>query len=88
MKISSQYRIIIYLARSIKASQDALRASEDVYLHSLRHSLTGKLKAAGVPLTDAQGILGHRSQSITYDLYGKGHVIGRLNDALRRALLS
>ncbi|GKW05532.1 site-specific integrase [Pectobacterium carotovorum] len=77
-----------YFARSIKASQDALRASEDVCLHSLRHSLTGKLKAAGVPLTDAQGILGHSSQSITYDLYGKGHVIGRLNDALRRALVA
>ncbi|WP_233953309.1 site-specific integrase [Pectobacterium versatile] len=75
-----------YFARGIKSSQEELRSSQDVCLHSLRHSLTGKLKAAGVPLTDAQGILGHSSQSITYDLYGKGHVIGRLNDALTLAL--
>ncbi|XJM10055.1 integrase [Escherichia coli] len=38
-------------------------------------------------LVDAQGILGHSSQSITYDLYGKGHAVGRLADVLKTALL-
>ncbi|WP_223254582.1 tyrosine-type recombinase/integrase [Pectobacterium peruviense] len=75
-----------YFGRSIKGSIDALKDTKNVCMHSLRHSLTGKLKAAGVPLADAQGVLGHSSQSITYDLYGKGHAIGRLSDALRLAL--
>lgn len=56
---------------------------ENVTFHSLRHSMASTLKAAGVALTDAQGILGHSSQSITFDLYGRGHAIGRLAEALR-----
>ncbi|KTT07562.1 integrase [Pseudomonas oryzihabitans] len=40
--------------------------------HSLRHSLAGSLKAAGVPVATAQEILGHASGSISYDLYGAG----------------
>ncbi|MEX7639905.1 tyrosine-type recombinase/integrase [Serratia marcescens] len=43
---------------------------KDVCLHSLRHSVGTALRQAGVPLADAQAILGHSSQSITYDLYG------------------
>lgn len=61
---------------------EALGDSQDVSLHSLRHWLATRMKERGVNLVDAQGILGHSSQSITYDLYGKGHAVGRLADAL------
>ncbi|APQ13505.1 hypothetical protein BJP27_19125 [Pseudomonas oryzihabitans] len=40
--------------------------------HSLRHSLASLMKSKGVPLESAQPILGHSSQSITYDTYGAG----------------
>lgn len=52
---------------------EALPDAENVSLHSLRHWLATRMKERGVNLVDAQGILGHSSQSITYDLYGKGH---------------
>lgn len=61
---------------------EALGDAENVSLHSLRHWLATRMKERGVNLVDAQGILGHSSQSITYDLYGKGHAVGRLADAL------
>ncbi|ELS5575506.1 site-specific integrase, partial [Escherichia coli] len=57
---------------------EALGDAENVSLHSLRHWLATRMKERGVNLVDAQGILGHSSQSITYDLYGKGHAVGRL----------
>ncbi|EJV4347057.1 site-specific integrase [Enterobacter hormaechei] len=66
---------------------EALGDSQDVSLHSLRHWLATRMKKRGVNLVDAQGILGHSSQSITYDLYGKGHAVGRLADVLKTALL-
>ncbi|EPV8406905.1 site-specific integrase [Escherichia coli] len=61
---------------------EALPYAENVSLHSLRHWLATRMKERGVNLVDAQGILGHSSQSITYDLYGKGHAVQRLADAL------
>ncbi|HFV6232023.1 TPA: site-specific integrase [Escherichia coli] len=66
---------------------EALPDAENVSLHSLRHWLATRMKERGVNLVDAQGILGHSSQSITYDLYGKGHAVGRLADALNLALV-
>lgn len=66
---------------------EALGDSQNVSLHSLRHWLATRMKERGVNLVDAQGILGHSSQSITYDLYGKGHAVGRLADVLKTALL-
>ncbi|EFH3874423.1 tyrosine-type recombinase/integrase [Escherichia coli] len=66
---------------------EALGDAENVSLHSLRHWLATRMKERGVSLVDAQGILGHSSQSITYDLYGKGHAVGRLADVLKTALL-
>lgn len=65
---------------------EALPGADNVSLHSLRHWLATRMKERGVNLVDAQGILGHSSQSITYDLYGKGHAVGRLADALAVAL--
>lgn len=61
---------------------EALPDAENVSLHSLRHWLATRMKERGINLVDAQGILGHSSQSITYDLYGKGHAVKRLADAL------
>ncbi|HBL7287016.1 TPA: site-specific integrase [Escherichia coli] len=61
---------------------EALGDADNVSLHSLRHWLATRMKERGVNLVDAQGILGHSSQSITYDLYGKGHAVQRLADAL------
>ncbi|MGC8219439.1 site-specific integrase [Escherichia coli] len=66
---------------------EALGDAENVSLHSLRHWLATRMKERGVNLVDAQGILGHSSQSITYDLYGKGHAVGRLAEVLKTALL-
>lgn len=66
---------------------EALGDAENVSLHSLRHWLATRMKERGVNLVDAQGILGHSSQSITYDLYGRGHAVKRLADALKTALL-
>ena len=66
---------------------EALGDAEHVSLHSLRHWLATRMKERGVNLVDAQGILGHSSQSITYDLYGRGHAVSRLADALKLALL-
>ncbi|MHA0583853.1 site-specific integrase [Escherichia coli] len=66
---------------------EALGDAENVSLHSLRHWLATCMKERGVNLVDAQGILGHSSQSITYDLYGKGHAVKRLAEVLKTALL-
>lgn len=44
--------------------------------HSLRHSLASLMKRHEVPLTTAQAILGHSSQSITFDHYGGGERTG------------
>ena len=58
-----------------KPLNDALReplglaAGSDRSFHSLRHSLSGRLKAAAIPEVIAQGITGHSSGNITYDLY-------------------
>ncbi|HFI7712222.1 site-specific integrase [Escherichia sp. M623] len=66
---------------------EALPDAENVSLHSLRHWMATRMKERGVNLVDAQGILGHSSQSITYDLYGKGHAVQRLAEVLKTALL-
>lgn len=68
-----------------------LRDTKGVCLHSLRHSMGTSLRQAGVPLADAQALLGHSSQSITYDLYGAGAadtsaMLRRLRDALLLAI--
>ncbi|WP_241666685.1 tyrosine-type recombinase/integrase [Stutzerimonas nosocomialis] len=48
----------------------SLEADRVQSFHSLRHSMASRLKACGVPVGIAQDILGHSSQSISYDLYG------------------
>lgn len=58
--------------------------------HSLRHSLASLLKAHGVPAEVAQDILGHRSQTITYDHYGSGSQVDVriMEGALKKAFAS
>ena len=76
-----------------KPLNDALReplglaAGSDQSFHSLRHSLSGLLKAAATPEVIAQSITGHSSGNITYDLYaGSQRVpVDTLHDALRTA---
>ncbi|WP_308348362.1 tyrosine-type recombinase/integrase [Serratia marcescens] len=60
---------------------------EGLTFHSLRHSMAGRLKAADVALTTAQAILGHSSNSITYDHYGKGAAaeLVKMHDAIKKA---
>ncbi len=62
------------------------KAGGSLTFHSLRHSLASLLKEHEVQLTTAQGILGHSSQSITFDLYGGGQRVSveRLADVLRK----
>ncbi|MBV4533321.1 site-specific integrase [Pseudomonas sp. SWRI107] len=58
--------------------------------HSLRHSLSGLLKAAATPEVIAQSITGHSSGNITYDLYaGSQRVpVRTLHEALVKAFSS
>lgn len=51
---------------------EALPDADNVSLHSLRHWLATRMKERGVNLVDAQGILGHSSQSITLRLVREG----------------
>ncbi|MBA6097502.1 site-specific integrase [Pseudomonas juntendi] len=76
-----------------KPLNDALReplglaSGGDQSFHSLRHSLSGLLKAAAIPEVIAQSITGHSSGNITYDLYaGSQRVpVGTLHEALVKA---
>nr|WP_157822323.1 site-specific integrase [Psychromonas sp. Urea-02u-13] len=43
----------------------------NVVFHSFRHTVADEFKQKQVPETQAMGILGHKSQSITYARYGK-----------------
>ncbi len=66
-----------------------VKADRTQTFHSLRHSLAGALKAAEIPVSTAESILGHASGSISYDLYGAGSAVevGRMAEALKTALL-
>lgn len=64
-----------------------LEAGGDLTFHSLRHSLSGLLKAAATPEVIAQSITGHSSGTITYDLYGGTERVDVkvLHEALKKA---
>lgn len=55
--------------------------------HSLRHHMAGSLQARGIPLAYAQAILGHASNSMSYDTYGSGVPVEALAGALRSVWL-
>lgn len=62
---------------------------DDWSFHSLRHSLASLMKSQGVAVGLAEAILGHSSQSITFDHYGGGEKVGvpKLADALKMAFV-
>jgi integrase len=62
-----------------------LESGEGLTFHSLRHSLASLMKHHGVQVSIAQDILGHSSQTITFDLYGGDMrlAIGKLEGALK-----
>ncbi|MNF87495.1 Phage integrase family protein [compost metagenome] len=64
-----------------------LEADRTQTFHSLRHSLSGALKAVATPVETTESILGHSSGSISYDLYGAGASVevGRMAEALAKA---
>lgn len=64
-----------------------LKAGGNQSFHSLRHSMTGTLKAAITPEVISQAILGHGSGTITYDLYAGSQRISvkTLHEALVKA---
>ncbi|MOA57098.1 hypothetical protein D3C78_1812110 [compost metagenome] len=64
-----------------------LEADRTQTFHSLRHSLSGALKAVATPKETTESILGHSSGSISYDLYGAGASVevGLMAEALRKA---
>jgi integrase len=64
-----------------------LSSGGDQTFHSLRHSLSGLLKAAATPEVIAQSITGHSAGNITYDLYAGSQKlpVKTLHDALSRS---
>lgn len=55
-------------------------------LHSLRHHLVSSMQSAGVELQFMQAIAGHASRTITLDAYGSSIPVGKLHDAISKAL--
>lgn len=55
-----------------------------IRLHDARHTAASQWLAAGVPLKDVSGLLGHSSISITADTYG--HVLDDSRHAAARAM--
>ncbi|WP_337056778.1 site-specific integrase [Pseudomonas sp. USHLN015] len=62
-------------------------SGEGLTFHSLRHSLASLMKHRGVQVSIAQDILGHSSQTITFDLYGGDSrlALSKLEEALKES---
>ncbi|HBO3276609.1 TPA: site-specific integrase [Pseudomonas aeruginosa] len=62
-----------------------LESGEGLTFHSLRHSLASLMKHQGIQVSIVQDILGHSSQTITFDLYGGDMrlAVGKLEQALK-----
>ncbi|UNP90273.1 tyrosine-type recombinase/integrase [Aeromonas encheleia] len=58
----------------------------DKDFHSLRHTVATALKDHGVPLQYAAAILGHTNGAISYDRYGGGVAVEKLQAAIEAAL--
>jgi integrase len=61
---------------------------ENQTLHSLRHHLASVMQAEGVPLAYAQAVLGHATNSISFDTYGSGVPVKALAETLKEILKS
>lgn len=64
-----------------------VESGQGLTYHSLRHSMASMMKRNGIPVGIVQDILGHSSQTITFDLYGGDQrlAIGKLDAALRES---
>lgn len=64
-----------------------VESGEGLTFHSLRHSLASLMKHRGIQVSIAQDVLGHSSQTITFDLYGGDMrlAIGKLEAALKES---
>ena len=64
-----------------------LESGEGLTYHSLRHSLASLMKHQGIQVSIVQDILGHSSQTITFDLYGGDMrlAVGKLEQALKNS---
>lgn len=59
---------------------------ENQTLHSLRHHLASVMQAKGIPLAYAQAVLGHATNSISFDTYGSGVPLKTLAETLAEIL--
>lgn len=57
---------------------------ENQTLHSLRHHLASAMQAQGIPVAYTEAVLGHASNSISYDTYGSGVPVKALAEVLKR----
>lgn len=57
---------------------------KNVVFHSLRKNFSSALENAGVPVTTAEQIVGHRKQSMTYGLYSQGVDMKVLTEAVQK----
>lgn len=57
---------------------------ENQTLHSLRHHLASTMQAQGIPVAYTEAVLGHASNSISYDTYGSGVPVKALAEVLKR----
>ncbi|MBX8511928.1 tyrosine-type recombinase/integrase [Pseudomonas cichorii] len=69
-------------------TKDALgdNRTEFQTLHSVRHHMASSFQAQGISVAFAQAILGHSSQTMTYDTYGSGVPVKTLAGVLRGVL--
>jgi integrase len=51
-------------------------------LYEARHTAATEMKSAGIPIQFAAAVLGHSTNSITYDRYGKGVEMAALREAV------
>ena len=77
--------VIIAMGNMVRDILKLKPEERDLTFHSLRHSMASNMKAKGIALGTVQAILGHSSQSITFDHYGGNsrQGLGMLQDALR-----
>lgn len=77
----------VKLNQLVRTTLEIAEGNKELTFHSLRHSMASLMKSKAIPLVAAQAILGHSSQSITYDLYGGDETleVDRMAEALKVA---
>lgn len=77
----------LLLNGGIRTALGLKEAGGELTFHSLRHSMAGRFKEQDVSAIIAGAVLGHSSQTITFDHYGKGQgvALSRLEHGMRTA---